>query len=133
VSKLSAVDNTCKSCDLWHDGLQLELRTPREFKIITMNSLRSNSILCHDFPSSPFPDHQINMTINPGLSLVRYPATFNRLHYTSLSVDDWVCTWKAIEAMAVASSELATTLALYCRMLRIRRGPNTNICTTQEI
>jgi hypothetical protein len=32
--------------------------------------------------------------------------------------------------MAVASSELATSFALYSRTPRIRRGPRTNICTT---
>jgi hypothetical protein len=41
--------------------------------------------------------------------------------------------WKAIEVMAIASSELATSLALYSRTPRIRRGPITNICTTSIV
>jgi hypothetical protein len=38
-----------------------------------------------------------------------------------------------MEVMAVAESESATSLAWYSRMLRIRRGPNTNDCTISEI
>ena len=48
--------------------------------------------------------------------------------YTSLPVDTWMCSWKAIADMAVPASELATSLAWYSRMLRMRRGPSTNIC-----
>jgi hypothetical protein len=46
-----------------------------------------------------------------------------------------MCTrsWKAIEVIPVAASESATSLAWYSRTPRIRRGPNTNDCTTSKI
>jgi len=50
--------------------------------------------------------------------------------YTPLLVDICMCSWKAIVVMPVPSSEVATSLAWYSRMLRMRRGPSTNICTT---
>jgi hypothetical protein len=80
---------------------------------------------------------RINTTTNPQAILgpAKYP-TYKSLGgcpcYTPLLIDIRVRCWKAIEVIAVASSELVTTLALCCRMLRMRRGPNTNICTVKK-
>jgi hypothetical protein len=52
--------------------------------------------------------------------------------YTVLLVDICTCSWKTIEFMLVSASESATSVAWYSRTLRMRRGPNTNICMTAK-
>jgi hypothetical protein len=58
-------------------------------------------------------------------------VTANISGYTPLPVETCMRSWKAIEVMAVPSSDLVTRLAWYSRTPRMRRGPNINICTTR--
>jgi hypothetical protein len=53
--------------------------------------------------------------------------------YTVPLVDICTCSWKTIEFISMSASESATSFAWYSRTLRMRRGPNTNICTPNEI
>jgi hypothetical protein len=58
-------------------------------------------------------------------------VTANISGYTPLPVETCMRSWKAIEVMAVPSSDLVTRLAWYSRTPRMRRGPNINVCTTR--
>jgi len=53
--------------------------------------------------------------------------------YTSPLVDTCARCWKVIVLNSVPASEFTTCLAWYSRMLRMRRGPNTNNCMNLAI
>jgi hypothetical protein len=86
---------------------------------IALNILRS--IIC-----------LINTTTNPRPNFSSLQNTRQALPYTVLLVDMCTCSWKTIEFMLVSASESAMSFAWYSRTLRMRRGPNTNICTISK-
>jgi len=53
--------------------------------------------------------------------------------YTVLLVDTCTRSWKTIEFILVSALDSARSLAWYSRTLRMRRGPNSNLCTLEEI
>jgi hypothetical protein len=74
----------------------------------------------------------INTTTDPQPNSSSLQNTRQAFPYTVLLVDTCTRSWKTIEFMLVSASELATSFALYSRTLRMRRGPNTNICKTNK-
>jgi len=75
----------------------------------------------------------MNTTINPRPNFSSLQNTQQDFPYTILLVGTYTRSWKTIEFMLVAASELATSWAWYPRTLRMRRGPSTNICTSTKI
>jgi hypothetical protein len=70
----------------------------------------------------------INTTTNPRPKFSSLQNARQPFPYTVPLVDICTRSWKTIEFMLVSASEPATCFALYSRTLRMRRGPNTNIC-----
>jgi hypothetical protein len=75
----------------------------------------------------------IDTTTDPRPSFSSLQNSWQTFAYTVLLVDICTCSWKTIEFMLASASEPATSFAWYSRTLRMRRGPNTNICTTVKI
>lgn len=108
-----------------------------------LNSIRMFSRLhilyhsCYDTSeeshlSDSVPNLHLFMQVQTKISM--YPISGNYPgHYTSSAVDSSTRSLKAIVAMPVPSSDLATSSAWYCRTLRMRRGPITNNCMNVAI
>jgi hypothetical protein len=75
----------------------------------------------------------INTTTDPRPNFSSLQNAWQTFAYTVPLVDICTCSWKTIEFMLASASEPATSFAWYSRTLRMRRGPNTNICTTIKI